>query len=321
MHADWHGAGPVFFAIVSFFSLLNLFGGYTKAVNFIRPRIVTENNPFGYGLILNEVRSICKGLRIRAPKVGVFNSGKISAYAIGYNRFTNTLCISNQAIESLTKKELRALIGHELSHIVNSDMGLGSLLNGLKVGSTIFSVILMFNVNNGYSTGIDWVIGILCVAGVYLSLSLAINRLSRQNELIADLLGAKVAGPERMISVLTLISKRTQEIEYDEDVAAAAFVKSPGLAFSELKILFSTHPSTSFRIKELKKLIPKPVATISPVSQTTPPETNESSEDFSFSSSMSQSEEMVYDFKTMAFSFKAQPTQKEVKQLRRPRSA
>jgi heat shock protein HtpX len=88
------------------------------------------------------VREISKIYKIKMPEVGVYLSGEVNAFATGPASDT-LIAFSSNLINIMNMEEIRGVIGHELSHLINYDLKRILLLQGVfDVLHWIFSFFL-----------------------------------------------------------------------------------------------------------------------------------------------------------------------------------
>ena len=165
--------------------------------------------------------------------VGWFDENSINAFAMGLRQGDATVAFSRGAIEKLSQAELDAVMGHELAHVVNSDMQRMTLAYGIQRSLTWF---LLFR---SLKTFARWVFTPLS--------ELEIMRFSRKREYWADAIGGVLTSPEGMADALL-------KIEQDHTKPPAKQKNLAHFMFNaNAHTFFATHPSISSRVKALKK--------------------------------------------------------------------
>jgi len=182
--------------------------------------------------------------------------GMPDAFATGANRNNALVAVSTGILEQMSRDELEAVLGHEVSHIANGDMITLSLIQGVVNTFVIFfsRVIgflvdrMVFKVERGHGPGF-WITAIVAELVLGILASMIVFWFSRQREFRADAGGAGLAGREKMIAAL----KRLQAGHIPSQLpdSMAAFGISGGLGHG-LKRLFMTHPPLEERIKALQ---------------------------------------------------------------------
>ncbi len=206
--------------------------------------------------LVDTVRQQAKRAGIGMPEVGVFDSPQPNAFATGMNKNKALVAVSTGLLQNMTKDEVEAVLGHEVSHVANGDMVTMGLIQGVVNTFVIFlSRIVGFFVDrvilkNNRGLGIGYFISSL-VAQIVLGFlaSFIVMWFSRWREFHADAGGAKLAGRDKMIAAL----RRLQAGSEPEDLPGemAAFGISGGMA-SGLRKLRMTHPPLEDRIAALE---------------------------------------------------------------------
>ncbi|HKK16639.1 MAG TPA: protease HtpX [Gammaproteobacteria bacterium] len=206
--------------------------------------------------LVSTVQNQARMAGIGMPEVAVYPSPDMNAFATGANRNNALVAVSTGILEQMSRDELEAVLGHEVSHIANGDMITLSLIQGVVNTFVIFfsRVIgflvdrMVFKVERGHGPGF-WITAIVAELVLGILASMIVFWFSRQREFRADAGGAGLAGREKMIAAL----KRLQAGHIPSQLpdSMAAFGISGGLGHG-LKRLFMTHPPLEERIKALQ---------------------------------------------------------------------
>ena len=98
--------------------------------------------------LLSTVQRQAEQAGIGMPEVGVFESPQPNAFATGINRNNALVAVSAGLLQHMTKDEVEAVLGHEISHISNGDMITMGLLQGVVNTFVVFlSRVIGFFVN------------------------------------------------------------------------------------------------------------------------------------------------------------------------------
>jgi len=209
--------------------------------------------------LLDTVSRQAQEAGISMPEVGVFQSPQPNAFATGMRRNAALVAVSTGLLQSMSREEVEAVLGHEVSHVANGDMVTMALLQGVVNTFVVFlsRVIghvvdrVVFKTERGYGPAY-YITSI--VAQIFLSIlaSMIVMWFSRQREFRADAGGANLAGKTKMIGALQAL-QRGHEAK-DLPGAFASFGISGGMA-SGLKRLFMSHPPLEERIQALQDRI------------------------------------------------------------------
>ena len=195
-------------------------------------------------------------LQIKVPEIGIFNSPSPNAFATGSSKNNSLIALSTGLIESMSKDEIEAVIGHEMSHVANGDMVTLSLIQGIinafviffsrVIGHFVDRVILKNE--RGYGIGYFFtVIFAQIILGILAST--IVCWFSRRREFRADFGGAQLTSKEAMISSLRTLEKMSAAKLPDQMLAFG--ISNQGNS-QTLRKLFSTHPPIKDRILALE---------------------------------------------------------------------
>lgn len=208
--------------------------------------------------LLETVERQAQKAGIGMPEVAIFNSPQPNAFATGMSRNNALVAVSQGLLERMSKTEVEAVLGHEVSHVANGDMITLALIQGVVNTFVIFlSRVIgqmvdraVFKSRSGMGPGY-WITVIIAELILGVLASIVVMYFSRRREFRADLGGADLAGRDNMVSAL----KRLRDL-YEPPVLPeqlSAFGVS-GKQATGLKHLFSSHPPLDQRIEALQKL-------------------------------------------------------------------
>lgn len=89
--------------------------------------------------LLSTVERQAKEAGIGMPEVGIFNTPDMNAFATGANRNNALVAVSTGLLNSMTREEAEAVLGHEIAHVANGDMITLTLIQGVV---NVFVMIL-----------------------------------------------------------------------------------------------------------------------------------------------------------------------------------
>lgn len=204
--------------------------------------------------LLNTVKRQANEAGVGMPEVGIFEANVMNAFATGMNKNNALVAVSTGLLQQMSRDEVEAVLGHEMSHVANGDMVTMGLLQGvLNTFVIFFSRIIgmlvdrvLFKIERGIGPGY-WIGSI--VAEVVLGVVAAIiaSWFSRRREYRADEGGARLAGTGKMIAALERLRHAHEPQGMKGEMAA--FGISAGTTLTEL---LSTHPPLEKRIAALK---------------------------------------------------------------------
>jgi heat shock protein HtpX len=202
---------------------------------------------------------------IPKPRVAIAQTPMPNAFAVGRSPKTATVCATTGILQLLEPAELEAVLGHEITHVVNRDvvvMTIASFFASIAAFITQFGFFFGGGFgggrNNQNNDGGFFVV-ILVSAAVYIISFMLLQALSRYREFAADRGSAIITGrPSALISALLKIDSGMARVPQRDLRAAsnelAAFYIFPPKAKQTVGNLFSTHPPLKARIERLQRL-------------------------------------------------------------------
>ena len=189
------------------------------------------------------------------PRLYVSRSDQPNAFATGRNPEHAAVCVTEGLLNTLTWEEIQGVLAHELSHVRNHDILIGSVAAAIAMGITFVASIGRFAlIFGGRSDSRDNPLGgflMLILAPVAAGLIQA--AISRSREFEADASGARLLGTgEPLARALEKLEVGAQRIPNAVNPAeASAYIVNP-LRGRNVSKMFSTHPSTEERIVRLR---------------------------------------------------------------------
>jgi heat shock protein HtpX len=199
------------------------------------------------------VANLAAQARLPLPEVGVYESAEVNAFATGPSKKRSLVAVSTGLLETMERREVEAVLGHEVGHIANGDMVTMTLLQGvINAFVLFFARIAAFAVRMAVPEKLAWIAGFATYIVLQIVLgilgSLVTAWFSRQREFRADAAGADLAGRESMVAALRRLATTTNRID-TSNAALAAFKISDKKAWLAA---FSTHPPLEERIAALE---------------------------------------------------------------------
>lgn len=196
---------------------------------------------------------------IGMPDVAIFDSPQPNAFATGMNKNKSLVAVSTGLLGNMSRDEVEAVLGHEVSHVANGDMVTLALIQGVVNTFVIFAArIVGYMVDSalrgnreGGGIGIGYFVTTIIAEIVFgILASIIVMWFSRYREFRADHGGAQLAGRSKMISALEKL-KRGQEGALPDQLAAFGIKGSMGRG---LRRLFMSHPPLDERIAALQRV-------------------------------------------------------------------
>ncbi len=194
---------------------------------------------------------------IPQPKVYLINDDAPNAFATGRDPNHSCIAVTTGLLEIMEDNELKAVIGHELSHIKNYDIRVSMIVFGLvcMVGfMSDFGLRVLFYSDRKEedNSPIGALIALIVLALSPIVATIVQMGISRQREYLADASSASLTGgPDDMISALRKLDTHTRPMRQQNVATEAMYISNP-LRKSTISKLFSTHPPLESRIERLE---------------------------------------------------------------------
>ncbi len=248
--------------IAFIFAVVMNFGSYWFSDKLIlkmyRTRPITENdNPRLYRV----VRRVSTAANIPMPKVAIIPTRAANAFATGRNVQNATVAASEGLLEMLNEDELEGVMGHEVAHVVNRDMLIGTIAAtfagaiGMLASMAQWAAILGTGRSDERGGS---AIGLLVTAIVApLAAMVLQTAISRQREYKADAVGGSLTG--KYLPLANALRKLhnapvQMAMQGQAQMATANLMIANPLAGRGLANLFSTHPPYEERVRRLQEL-------------------------------------------------------------------
>ncbi len=199
------------------------------------------------------VSQLAQQANLPCPEVGIYDSPEVNAFATGPSKKRSLVAVSSGLLRSMERREVAAVLGHEIGHIANGDMVTMTLLQGvINAFVMFFARIIAFAVRRMVDEKIAWMVGfaVTIVFEIVLGFfgSLITAWFSRKREFRADAAAAQLTGRESMIAALRRLMATNERVETGHP-ALAAFKISGKKSWLQA---FSTHPPLADRIAALE---------------------------------------------------------------------
>jgi len=223
-------------------------------------RIQANDHPRLY----SAVQRVTTKASMPMPRVYIIPTKAPNAFATGRNVEHSAVAATEGLLEMLNDDELEGVIGHEVAHIRNRDMLIGTIAATLAGAIGIVASIARWGaIFGGYSRENDrgGLIGLLAVAIVApLAAMLIQMAISRQREYKADEIGARLTGKHKgLASALRKLHNAPVRMNLDQRPATAHLMIANPLSGRGMASMFSTHPPVEKRIARLQELETKAV--------------------------------------------------------------
>ena len=208
--------------------------------------------------VVATVRRFAEKAGIGMPEVAVFE-GAPNAFATGAFKNSSLVAVSTGLLQSMSREEVEAVIGHEVAHVANGDMVTLTLIQGVVNTFVIFisRVVgyfvdkVVFKTERGVGPGYMITV-IVCEIVFGILASIIVAWFSRQREFRADSGSADMSGsPRSMIAALRRLGGQ-EPGELPQALQAFGIAEGG----SKFLALFSSHPPIPERIAALESRKP-----------------------------------------------------------------
>ena len=205
------------------------------------------------------VRDLARRAGEPMPRIYLSPAAQPNAFATGRNPNHAVVCVTQGLMQLLEPDEIQGVLAHELSHVKNRDILIGSIAAALAMAITFIARMAMFGAifgGGGRDNEGGNVFGALLLTILAPLAALVIQMgISRSREYEADHSGAELLGSgESLARALEKIEAYAKQVPMDVPPAqATAYIVNPltGRRF-EFSNLFTTHPPTAERVARLR---------------------------------------------------------------------
>lgn len=209
------------------------------------------------GPLYEVVAELCQRNQLPMPRVFTLPQTTPNAFATGRNPQHAVVAATEGILDSLSRQELSGVMAHEMSHVMNHDILIGSIAATIAGAIAYLAHMAQWAAIFGGSDEDSNPLAMIALAIVApLAAMLVQMAISRSREFEADRRGARLCGkPQYLASALRKLeaANQTRPMQKVNEATAHMFIVSP-LRGSAVAKLFSTHPPMAERIRRLENM-------------------------------------------------------------------
>jgi len=216
--------------------------------------IAQPKNPDEAWLVAAVAR-LANNANLPMPEVAIYQ-GAPNAFATGPSKKNSLVAVSTGLLQSMNRRQVEAVLAHEVSHVANGDMVTLTLIQGVvntfviflsRVAGYLVDSFLRRDQESSSGPGIGYFLASIAFEIVFgILASMLVMYFSRQREFRADAGAAQLMGDRKpMIEALQVLGQM-QAGARPKQMAAS------GIAGGGVMALFSSHPPIEARIAALK---------------------------------------------------------------------
>jgi len=219
----------------------------------------TEVTPQQSPELYEIVNILANNAGLPMPKVYLIPSDTPNAFATGRNPEHAVVAVTNGLLRLMTRDEISGVIAHELAHVKNRDILIGSIAATMAGAIMLLATIARWSAIFGGMSGDDdegglGIIGLIFMAIIAPIAAMIIQMaVSRSREYLADSTGSQIArNPNGLANALEKLGAYSKRLPMNANPSTAhMFIVNP-LTGKSLLNLFSTHPPIEERVARLR---------------------------------------------------------------------
>jgi heat shock protein HtpX len=222
--------------------------------------VTREQAPQLYNLLEN----LCISRGLTMPKLYIIETDGMNAYASGIDQKSYAITVTSGLLRQLNEREIEAVLGHELTHIIDRDCRL-LIVTIVFTGMISFLAQMLWRSlrvasfsrrrsrDGGGAMALMMIIAAVAFAIGYVLALILRFAISRRREFLADAGSVELTkNPDALISALQKIAGNPAVPHVPTEVRQM-FIENPPSGF-DIAGLFATHPPIAKRIQVLEAL-------------------------------------------------------------------
>lgn len=227
----------------------------------VRAAHATEVSPAEAPELHAMVTELASRAGLPMPKVYVSPSPQPNAFATGRNPAHSAVAVTEGLLQQCPADEIRGVLAHEMAHIRNRDILIGSVAAAIATAISFLANMAMFaGLFGGSSDDDDGPSGasmLLMAIIAPIAAGMLQMAVSRSREFEADRVGSQISGdPLALAAALRRLERVSQQSPMDIAPAqASAWIVNPLTGNRrDMSRLFMTHPPVEERVARLEQL-------------------------------------------------------------------
>ncbi len=259
---DEQGVGLDINALVIFAAVIGFGGSFISlliskwtAKRMTGAEVISEPRNATEQWLMSTVARQAERAGIRMPEVAIYPGPEMNAFATGWNKNDALVAVSQGLLQQMDRREVEAVLGHEVSHVANGDMVTMALIQGvintfvIVLSRVIGHLVdrMVFKTERGHGPAF-WITAIIAEVVLGILASMIVMWFSRWREYRADAGGARLSDRQAMINALQRLGGG-EPTELPDQMAAFGISGRFGGGLAEL---FRSHPPIDKRIAVLR---------------------------------------------------------------------